>query len=326
MADLNMVEALNQALAYELAHDPAVLLLGEDIGVNGGVFRATVGLQARFGAQRVIDTPLAETAIAGATIGMAAMGLKPVAEIQFTGFIYPTIDHILNHASRLRHRTRGRLTCPLVIRAPCGAGIHAPEHHSESPEALFSHIPGLRVVTPSSPARAYGLLLAAIRDPDPVIFFEPTRLYRLFRQPVEDNGEALPLDSCFTLRDGSDVTLVSWGGALQDVQAASDLLAQEGVMAEVIDVATLKPLDMNTILASVAKTGRCVIVHEGSRTGGVGAEIAANIAERGLYSLLTPVQRVTGYDVVVPLYRLESQYMPGTERIVAAVRQALEAS
>ncbi|MDB5789450.1 alpha-ketoacid dehydrogenase subunit beta [Caballeronia mineralivorans] len=326
MADLNMVEALNQALAYELAHDPAVLLLGEDIGVNGGVFRATVGLQARFGAQRVIDTPLAETAIAGAAIGMAAMGLKPVAEIQFTGFIYPTIDHILNHASRLRHRTRGRLTCPLVIRAPCGAGIRAPEHHSESPEALFSHIPGLRVVTPSSPARAYGLLLAAIRDPDPVIFFEPTRLYRLFRQPVEDNGEALPLDSCFTLRDGSDVTLVSWGGALQDVQAAADLLAQEGVMAEVIDVATLKSLDMNTILASVAKTGRCVIVHEGSRTGGVGAEIAANIAERGLYSLLAPVQRVTGYDVVVPLYRLENQYMPGTERIVAAVRQALEAS
>jgi 2-oxoisovalerate dehydrogenase E1 component beta subunit len=326
MADLNMVEALNQALAYELAHDPAVLLLGEDIGVNGGVFRATVGLQARFGAQRVIDTPLAETAIAGAAIGMAAMGLKPVAEIQFTGFIYPTIDHILNHASRLRHRTRGRLTCPLVIRAPCGAGIHAPEHHSESPEALFSHIPGLRVVTPSSPARAYGLLLAAIRDPDPVIFFEPTRLYRLFRQPVEDNGEALPLDSCFTLRDGSDVTLVSWGGALQDVQAVADLLAQEGVTAEVIDVATLKPLDMNTILASVAKTGRCVIVHEGSRAGGVGAEIAANIAERGLYSLLAPVQRVTGYDVVVPLYRLENQYMPGTERIVAAVRQALEAS
>jgi 2-oxoisovalerate dehydrogenase E1 component beta subunit len=326
MADLNMVEALNQALAYELAHDPAVVLLGEDIGVNGGVFRATVGLQARFGAQRVIDTPLAETAIAGTAIGMAAMNLKPVVEIQFSGFIYPAIDHILNHASRLRHRTRGRLACPLVIRAPCGAGIHAPEHHSESPEALFTHIPGLRVVTPSSPARAYGLLLASIRDPDPVIFFEPTRLYRLFRQPVEDNGEALPLDTCFTLRDGSDVTLVSWGGALQDVQAAADLLAQEGVMAEVIDVATLKPLDMNTILASVAKTGRCVIVHEGSRTGGVGAEIAAGIAERGLYSLLAPVQRVTGYDVVVPLYRLENQYMPGTERIVAAVRQTLEAS
>jgi 2-oxoisovalerate dehydrogenase E1 component beta subunit len=326
MAELNMVEALNQALAYELAHDPAVVLLGEDIGVNGGVFRATVGLQARFGAERVIDTPLAEAAIVGTAIGMAAMGLKPVAEIQFTGFIYPAIDHVLNHASRLRHRTRGRLSCPLVLRSPCGAGIHAPEHHSESPEALFAHIPGLRVVTPSSPVRAYGLLLAAIRDPDPVIFFEPTRLYRLFRQPVEDNGEALPLDSCYTLRDGSDVTLVSWGGALQDVQAAADQLAQEGVMAEVIDVATLKPLDMNSILTSVAKTGRCVIVHEGSRTGGVGAEIAAGIAERGLYSLLAPVQRVTGYDVVVPLYRLENQYMPGVERIVAAVRQTLELS
>jgi 2-oxoisovalerate dehydrogenase E1 component beta subunit len=326
MADVNMVEAINLALAYELSHDPAVVMLGEDIGVNGGVFRATLGLQARFGARRVIDTPLAETAIAGAAIGMAAMGLKPVAEIQFSGFVYPTIDHVLNHASRLRHRTRGRLTCPLVIRTPCGAGIHAPEHHSESPEALFAHIPGLRVVTPSSPARAYGLLLAAIRDPDPVIFFEPTRLYRLFRQPVEDNGEALPLDSCFTWRSGSDVTLVSWGGALQEVQAAASLLEQEGVMAEVIDVATLKPLDMNTILASVAKTGRCVIVHEGSRTGGVGAEIAANIAERGVYSLLAPVQRVTGYDVVVPLYRLENQYMPDTQRIVAAVRQALEAS
>jgi pyruvate dehydrogenase E1 component beta subunit len=326
MADLNMVDALNQAMAYELEHDPAVVLLGEDIGVNGGVFRATAGLQARFGTQRVIDTPLAETAIAGAAIGMAAMGLKPVAEIQFSGFLYPTIDHVLNHASRLRHRTRGRLSCPLVIRAPCGAGIHAPEHHSESPEALFAHIPGLRVVTPSSPARAYGLLLAAIRDPDPVIFFEPTRLYRLFRQTVDDNGEALPLDTCFMLRDGSDVTLVSWGGAVQDAQAAADLLAQDGVMAEVIDVATLKPIDMNTILASVGKTGRCVIVHEGSRTGGVGAEIAANIAERGLYSLLAPVQRVTGYDVVVPLYRLENQYMPSTARIVAAVRQALEAS
>lgn len=325
MADLNMVEAVNVALAWELAHDPTAVLLGEDIGVNGGVFRATAGLQARFGAGRVIDTPLAETAIVGTAVGMAAMGLKPVAEIQFSGFIYPAIDHLLNHASRLRHRTRGRLTCSLVVRSPAGAGIHAPEHHSESPEALFAHIPGLRVVTPSSPQRAYGLLLAAIRDPDPVIFFEPTRLYRLFRQPVEDNGEALPLDCCYVLREGGDVTLVSWGGALQEVLGAADLLAQEGVMAEVIDAATLKPLDMDTILASVAKTGRCVIVHEGSRTGGVGAEIASGIAERGLYSLLAPVQRVTGYDVVVPLYRLESQYMPGIGRIVAAVRQTLEA-
>ncbi|KDB07997.1 Pyruvate dehydrogenase (acetyl-transferring) [Burkholderia sp. lig30] len=326
MADLNLVEAVNRALAYALANDPAVVLLGEDIGVNGGVFRATVDLQSRFGAERVIDTPLAETAIAGAAIGMAAMGLRPVAEIQFTGFIYPTLDHVLNHASRLRHRTRGRLSCPLVIRSPCGGGIHAPEHHSESPEALFAHIPGLRVVMPSSPARAYGLLLAAIRDPDPVIFLEPTRLYRLFRQAVEDDGEALPLDSCFTVRDGTDVTLVSWGAALQEAQAAADLLANEGVMAEVIDVATLKPLDMDTILASVAKTGRCVIVHEAPRTAGLGAEIAATIAERGLYTLLAPVQRVTGYDVVVPLFRLENQYLPSVARIVGAVRKTLEAS
>ncbi|KVO06608.1 2-oxoisovalerate dehydrogenase [Burkholderia ubonensis] len=326
MADLNLVEAVNRALAYELANDPAVVLLGEDIGVNGGVFRATVDLQSRFGAERVIDTPLAESAIAGAAIGMAAMGLRPVAEIQFTGFIYPAIDHILNHAARLRHRTRGRLSCPLVLRSPCGGGIHAPEHHSESPEALFAHIPGLRVVMPSSPARAYGLLLAAIRDPDPVIFLEPTRLYRLFRQPVEDDGEALPLDTCFTLRDGADVTLVSWGATLQEVQAAADRLAQDGVMAEVIDVATLKPLDVDTILASVAKTGRCVIVHEAPRTAGLGAEIAAVIAERGLYSLLAPVQRVTGYDVVVPLFRLEGQYLPSVERIVDAARKTLEAS
>ncbi|RQR50889.1 alpha-ketoacid dehydrogenase subunit beta [Burkholderia sp. Bp9002] len=326
MADLNLVEAVNRALAFELANDPSVVLLGEDIGVNGGVFRATADLQSRFGAERVIDTPLAETAIAGTAVGMAAMGLRPVAEIQFTGFIYPVIDQVLNHAARLRHRTRGRLSCPLVIRSPCGGGIHAPEHHSESPEALFAHIPGLRVVMPSSPARAYGLLLAAIRDPDPVIFLEPTRLYRLFRQPVEDDGDALPLDTCFTLRDGADLTLVSWGAALQEVQAAADRLAQDGVMAEVIDVATLKPLDADTILASVAKTGRCVIVHEAPRTAGLGAEIAALIAERGLYSLLAPVQRVTGYDVVVPLFRLENQYLPSVERIVDAARKTLEAS
>jgi 2-oxoisovalerate dehydrogenase E1 component beta subunit len=326
MAEMNLVEAVNHALAHEMANDPSVVLLGEDIGVNGGVFRATVGLQARFGAERVIDTPLAETAIAGTAIGMAAMGLKPVAEIQFSGFLYPTLDHIINHASRLRHRTCGRLSCPMVLRSPSGGGIHAPEHHSESPEALFAHIPGLRVVIPSSPSRAYGLLLASIRDPDPVIFLEPTRLYRLFKQEVADNGEALPLDVCFVLRAGDDVTLVSWGAMQHETLAAADALAQEGIMAEVIDVATLKPLDMDTILDSVTKTGRCVIVHEAARTGGFGAEIAANLAEHGLYSLLSPVRRVTGYDVVMPLARLEQQYLPSVERIVNAVRQTLEGS
>ncbi|TMG82805.1 MAG: alpha-ketoacid dehydrogenase subunit beta, partial [Betaproteobacteria bacterium] len=222
MAEVNLVEAVNLALAYELEHDPDVIVLGEDIGVNGGVFRATVGLEARFGAGRIIDTPLAEAAIAGVAIGMAAVGLKPVAEIQFTGFMYPTIDQIINHAARMRNRTRGRLSCPMVLRSPSGAGIHAPEHHSESPETLFAHVPGLRMVIPSSPARAYGLLLAAIRDPDPVIFFEPTRLYRLFKQEVENNGEALPLDACFVLREGRDLTLVSWGAMLQETMAAAD--------------------------------------------------------------------------------------------------------
>ena len=326
MPEMNLVEAVNRALAYELEHDPSVVLLGEDIGANGGVFRATLGLQARFGAQRVLDTPLAETALAGTAVGMAAMGVRPVVEIQFSGFIYPAIDHVLNHASRLRHRTRSRLSCPLVIRSPCGAGIHAPEHHSESPEALFAHIPGLRVVMPSSPERAYGLLLAAIRDPDPVVFLEPTRLYRLYKQPVEDDGAAAPLDTCFTLREGTDVTLVSWGAMLHEVQMSADVLAAEGVEAEIIDVATLKPLDMETIVASVARTGRCVIVHEAPRTCGLGAEIAANLAERGLYSLLAPLERVTGYDVVVPLFRLEAQYMPSVARIVSAVRKTLEAS
>lgn len=324
MAEVNLVEAVNLAIAHEMAHDARVVLLGEDVGVNGGVFRATAGLQARFGPERVLDTPLAEAAIAGIAVGMAAEGLRPVAEIQFTGFIYPTLDNLINHASRLRHRTRGRLSCPMVLRSPYGAGIHAPEHHSESPEALFAHVPGLRMVIPSSPARAYGLLLAAIRDPDPVVFFEPTRLYRLFRQQVNDDGEALPLDVCFVLREGTDVTLVSWGAMLHETLASAEALARDDISAEVIDVATLKPLDMATILDSVAKTGRCVIVHEAARTAGFGAEIAAGLAEHGLLSLLAPVQRVTGYDVVVPLAKLERHFLPSAERILAAVRKALE--
>jgi pyruvate dehydrogenase E1 component beta subunit len=326
MAELTLVEAVNQALAYEMERDRDVLLLGEDIGVNGGVFRATVGLQSRFGAERVIDTPLAEAAIAGVAVGMAAMGLKPVAEIQFTGFIYPTIDQMINHASRMRHRTRGRLTCSMVLRSPFGAGIHAPEHHSESPEAFFAHMPGLRVVIPSSPARAYGLLLAAIRDPDPVVFLEPTRLYRLFRQDVLNDGEALPLDTCFVSREGKDATIVTWGAMTRECMAAAEILETEGIEVDVIDVATLKPLDSDTILRSVEKTGRCVIVHEAPRTCGFGAEIAAEIAERGLYSLLAPVKRVTGYDVVVPLSKLEGQYMPSVARITDAVRSLMEAS
>ena len=323
MAELHLVEAVNLALAHALAHDPDVVLLGEDIGVNGGVFRSTVGLQTRFGEARVIDTPLAEGGIVGAAIGMAAMGLKPVAEIQFAGFIYPAIDNILNHAGHLRHRTRGRLTCPLVVRAPSGAGIHAPEHHSESPEAFYAHIPGIRTVIPSSPRAAYGLLLAAIRDPDPVVFLEPKRIYRAPKEAVEDDGEALPLDRCFVVREGRDLTLVGWGAMLGQVLEAADHLAGEGIDTTVIDVATLKPFDAETVLASVARTGRCVIAHEAPRTGGFGAEIAAVLAEEGLFSLLAPVQRVTAPDIPVPLPRLEPYYLPGTAAILAAARRAV---
>ena len=326
MAELTLVQAINDALRLEMRRNPDVVVLGEDVGQFGGVFRATQGLFDEFGPDRVVDTPLAESGITGMAVGMAAEGLRPVVEIQFSGFIYPALDHVINHASRLRHRTRGRLSCPMVLRTPCGAGIHAPEHHSESPEALLAHVPGLRVVIPSSPARAYGLLLASIRDPDPVMFLEPTRLYRMFRQEVADNGEALPLDVCFVVRDGTDVTLVSWGAMMKETLGAADVLANEGVSCEVIDVATLKPLDARTILDSVGKTGRCVIVHEAARTGGFGAEIAAALAEHGLLSLLAPVQRVTGYDVVVPLSRLEYQYMPSVERIVAAAREAMSFS
>ena len=324
MAEMSLVQAVNHALVRAMADDPTVLVLGEDVGVDGGVFRATDGLLARFGAERVFDTPLAEGAIAGVSVGLAAQGFRPVAEIQFTGFIYPTIDQMLNHASRLRTRTRGRLTCPMVLRAPCGGGIRAVEHHSESPEALFAHIPGLRVVIPSSPKRAYGLLLAAISDPDPVVFLEPTRLYRAAREDVADDGAALPLDRCFVLREGRHITLVTWGAMVVETLGAADRLADDGVEAEVIDVATLKPIDTDTILGSVAKTGRCVIVHEAPRTGGVGAEIAAVLAERGLTSLLAPVQRVAGWDTVMPLPRLEHAYMPSVARIVEAARRALE--
>jgi pyruvate dehydrogenase E1 component beta subunit len=324
VAEITLVEAVNLALHHEMARDPDVVVLGEDVGVDGGVFRATLGLLGRFGPQRVLDTPLAETVIAGMAVGMAAQGLKPVAEIQFSGFAYSTLDQLINHASRLRHRTRSRLTCPIVLRMPNGGGIHAPEHHSESVEALFAHVPGLRVVVPSSPNRAYGLLLAAIRDPDPVIFLEPTRLYRLVKQEVADDGRALALDACHVAREGTDLTLVAWGAMVHEALAVAQELEQEGISAEVIDVATLKPLDLQTILDSVARTGRCVIVQEAARTGGFGSEIAAGLAEQGLLSLLAPVQRVAGWDCVMPLPKLEADYIPGRARILAAVRTALE--
>lgn len=321
---VTLVEAVNLALAHEMKQNEDVVILGEDVGPNGGVFRATAGLQERFGKRRVMDTPLAEAMIGGLAVGMATQGLRPVAEIQFMGFIFPAMEHIICHAARMRNRTRGRLNCPLVIRAPFGGGIHAPEHHSESTETLFAHIPGLRVVIPSSPARAYGLLLSAIRSPDPVLFLEPKRIYRATKQPIVDNGVALPLDTCFTLREGSDITLISWGAMVKETLEAADELAEDGISCEVIDVATVSPLDMDTILASVAKTGRCAIVHEASRNLGLGAEIAANLAEKALMDLQAPPVRITGYDTVMPYSRLENHFMPNTADIKEAVRQTLE--
>jgi pyruvate dehydrogenase E1 component beta subunit len=322
MAEITMVAAITMALARAMQDDPRVVVFGEDVAKNGGVFRATDGLLERFGENRVMDTPLAETVIAGMSVGMAAQGLRPVAEFQFMGFIYPALDQVINHASRLRNRTRGRLSCPLVFRAPMGAGIHAPEHHSESTEALFAHIPGLRVVIPSSPSRAYGLLLSAIADPDPVMFFEPTRLYRAQKEEVPDNGHGLPLDTCFTLREGRDITLVTWGAMVRETLAAAQTLGAEGVSAEVIDVATISPIDFETILSSVEKTGRLVIVHEAPRHIGPGAEIAATVAERGLLSLQAPIERVAAPDTIVPLPRLEKAYMPSEKQILEAARRA----
>lgn len=324
MANITLVEAVTQALAYEMARDHSVLVFGEDVGKNGGVFRATQGLYERFGSERVLDTPLAEAMIAGLAIGMAAQGLKPVAEFQFMGFIYPAVDQIINHAARLRNRTRGRLSCPLVFRAPFGGGIRAPEHHSESTEALFAHMPGIKVVVPSSPARAYGLLLGAIRDPDPVVFLEPKRIYRLVKQDVPDTGEALPLSTCFTLREGKDVTLISWGASMHETLQAADQLASSGIHADVIDLATIKPLDIETILASVGKTGRCVIVHEAAQTGGVGGEIAAQLSEKAFYDLKAPVIRITGYDTIMPYFQLENHYLPSVTRIIDAVTTVME--
>ena len=326
MAKVAMVEAVSLALAYELTHDNDVVVLGEDVGINGGVFRATSGLAQKFGEDRVIDTPLAEAMIAGMTVGMATQGMKPVAEAQFLGFIFPMFEHIVCHAARMRNRTRGRLTCPLVIRAPFGGGIHAPEHHSESIESMFAHTPGLRVVIPSSPSRAYGLLLAAIRDPDPVLFLEPKRIYRLVKEDVVDDGEELPLDMCFELREGTDVTLVTWGSMVKETLESAEALAKKGISAEVIDVATVSPIDHETIAESVKKTGRCVIIQEAAQHCSVGSEIAATLAEKSLYSLMAPVKRVSGYDVIMPLFKLEKKYMPTVARILKAVDDVMEVS
>jgi pyruvate dehydrogenase E1 component beta subunit len=309
-----MVQAINQALSQEMARDDRVVLLGEDVGRDGGVFRVTEGLQELFGTERVMDTPLSESGIVGAAVGMAAYGLRPVAEIQFLGFIYAALDQIYTHAARLRTRSRGRFTCPLVIRTPYGGGIKAPELHEESSEALLCHLPGIKVVVPSGPYSAKGLLLAAIRDPDPVVFLEPTRLYRMIREEVPENDYIIPLGRARIARQGQDVTLVAWGNMLERV-----LKTQTAHSVEVIDPQTLTPFDWETLLASVGKTGRLVIVHEAVKTGGLGAEIAATVAEEAILQLRAPVLRVTAPDVVLPLPRLNDNYLPTMEQIRTAI-------
>lgn len=324
MAEITLLEAVNLALHHEMANNPNVVVLGEDVGDNGGVFRATVGLKEKFGCKRVIDSPLAEALIGGVTVGMATQGLRPVAEFQFQGFVFPAMEHLACHAARMRNRTRGRLTCPAVFRAPFGGGIHAPEHHSESVEALFAHIPGLKVVIPSSPQRAYGLLLASIRCNDPVMFFEPKRIYRTVKSDVVDNGETLPLDTCFTLRKGRDLTLVTWGACVIESLQAATTLAEQGIEVEVIDLASIKPIDMKTIITSLEKTGRLLVVHEACKTCGVGAEIVARTAEHAMYLLKAPPKRITGPDTVMPYYRNEDFFMIQESDIVLAASELVE--
>ena len=324
MPEVNMAQALNLTLDHVLSTHTDTVILGEDVGRTGGVFRVTDGLQAKHGSERVVDTPVAESGIVGAAFGMAISGLRPIAEIQFLGFFYPAYDQVVSHVSRIRHRSRHRFTAPLVIRIPYGAGIGAAEHHSESTEALFAHTPGLKVVVPSDPADAAGLLLTAVEDPDPVIFLEPIRSYRRLQGEVASPPEPVLFGQAARRRRGSDVTLVAYGAMVPDALEAAEALAEDGHEADVIDLRTLVPLDLDTVLESVTRTGRAVIVQEGHRTCGFAAELAASIQEEALYSLQAPVQRVTGWDTVVPLRRAEHHYVPSADRIAAAAHHALK--
>ena len=324
MAEVNLAQALNGALDTALETDQRVLLLGEDIGRTGGVFRITDALRDRFGEGRVFDTPVAESGIVGAAFGMAVAGLRPVAEIQFMGFSYPAYDQVINHVARIRNRTNHRFTAPMVIRVPYGGGIGAAEHHSESTEAIYAHIPGIKVVVPSTPRDARGLLLAAIEDPDPVVFLEPIRLYRAVKEDVPAIYYTVEIGPVRIERSGDDITLISWGAMMKETRAAANALEEEDVSVEVIDVRTLSPLDRAGILTSVEKTGRAVVVHEAPLTGGFGGEIAATIQERALYSLHAPVRRVTGWDTIFPLKRSEVHYLPTVDRIVRVAHETLE--
>lgn len=321
--NLTLVQAVRDGLRDEMARDDDVIVMGEDVGKNGGVFRATEGLYDEFGDERVIDTPLAESGIVGTAIGMAAYGLRPVPEIQFSGFMYPAFDQIVSHAARIRTRSRGRFTCPMTLRAPYGGGIRAPEHHSESKEAFYVHEPGLKVVVPSTPHEAKGLLASSIRDPDPVVFLEPKLIYRAFREEVPDEPYEIPLGEAAVRREGSDVSAFTWGAMTRPTLEAAENLAGE-ISVEVVDLRTLSPLDEGAIVDSFEKTGRAAVVHEAPKTAGLGAEIAATIQEESLLYQEAPIQRITGFDVPFPLYALEDYYLPDPARIEEGIREAAE--
>jgi len=320
MAVMTMVQAINQALHLEMERDPRVIVIGEDVGKDGGVFRVTEGLFEKFGSQRVVSTPLSESAIVGTSIGLAAFGMRPVAEIQFDGFMPPTFDQLISHAARIRNRSRGRFSVPMVVRVPCGGNVRALEHHSDSPEAYVTNTPGLKVLVPSTPYEAKGLLLSAIRDPDPVIYFEPKRLYRLLKEDVPEEDYTIPIGQARVVIEGSDVSVITWGAMVKVAMEAAEKLKGE-ISVEVVDLRTLSPYDREAVVATTKKTGRVVVVHEAPKTCGFGAEISACINERVLLSLEAPVERVTGWDTVVPLPKLEQFFFPNAERVAAAIRK-----
>lgn len=318
MPQMTLVQAITTALDQEMARDPRVVCLGEDVGVNGGVFRVTEGLQKKYGPERVIDTPLSESGIIGSSIGLAIAGMRPVPEIQFEGFLGPAYDQLVNHAARFRNRTRGAFTVPMVVRVPWGGGIHAPEFHSDSPESIYAHSPGLKVVYPSTPYDAKGLLISAIRDPDPVIFFEPKRVYRSYREEVPEEEYTIEIGKAKVVAEGSDLTVVSWGASVFQCLGALDMLPED-VSVELIDLRTIHPLDLGTIAGSVQKTGRCVIVQEAPRTASMSSEISSLVQETCFLHLKAPVQRVTGFDTIMPYAKLELEYLPDAKRIAEAV-------
>ncbi len=322
MAEQTLVGAITSTLDQALANDPDIILLGEDIGLNGGVFRATDGLQAKHGKDRVVDTPLDESGIMGTAIGLAIAGMKSIPEIQFEGFLGPAYDQLVNHGGRMRTRTRSAVTVPMTVRVPVGGGIHAPELHSDSPEAIYTHSPGIKVLMPCTPYDAKGLLNSAIKDPDPVIFFEPKRVYRTFKEEVPDEYYEIPIGKAKTVVEGDDLTIVTWGAPVFQCLEAIDN-CPEDVSVELIDLRSIYPFDMDTIAESVSRTGRCVIVHEAPLTCGLGAEIAARIMEECFLHLEAPVQRVTGFDTIMPYYKLENEYLPEAPRILKGITECL---